>query len=132
MIPVDQDIFGGGKGNCWAACLATLLDKPLSEVPNFCGEMGDAWWEETQSWLQGQGLYGIEVFLAGDGPWLMSLPPVPVILTGKSPRGEFGHACVGRISGNDIEFIHDPHPSREFLGGKPERLFFLGWLGVLK
>lgn len=49
------------------------------------------------------------------------------IVRGKSPRGDFGHVIVGKISTSGvIEMIHDPHPDGSFLN---ERSPF-GWYMV--
>lgn len=59
MKPVHQTNFQRGTGNCFAACLASILEMPLEEVPNFCHEGSDAdgstWLERTARWLEERG-----------------------------------------------------------------------------
>lgn len=126
MTPIDQTRFAielpltEAPGNCWAACIASVLEVPLTEVP----DESDYWkpgmshrdsWRPYQkavfSWLRNRGYVTIEipekqVFFSGD-----TFNPL-VILSGPSPRNsEVNHAVVGR----GREIIHDPHPSRDGL-----------------
>jgi hypothetical protein len=40
-------------GNCLAACVATLLNMPLAQVPNFVGfSTHNGWYENLRDWLQ--------------------------------------------------------------------------------
>ncbi len=101
MKPVDQTIFGAPQGNCLPACIASILEYPLEEVPHF----GDTTWVATLAvWLAPRGLYPIIATLPNDD-WR---PAGFHILAGKSPRGDFLHAVVAR----GAEIVHDPHPSR--------------------
>jgi hypothetical protein len=42
MTPVDQEFLKerGEPGDCWRACIATILGLPLAEVPHI---LHDAW-----------------------------------------------------------------------------------------
>src|SRR5688572_4932278 len=35
MIKVSQTITEAGKGNCWAACIASILECDLDKLPNY-------------------------------------------------------------------------------------------------
>jgi hypothetical protein len=108
MIPVDQTTFGKGTGNCFAACVATILEKSLDSVPFFM-DSGDEWYIQFVNWAYEQGLIaecvnsdypGFEEDLAKMGY---------SIVTGKSPRGGgMYHSVV--FKGSDM--VHDPHPDR--------------------
>lgn len=119
MIPVDQDVFGEEKGNCWSACIASILELKLKEVPNFCGGQDhnfkpcspDDWAKETGIWLEKRGYVGA-FFLAPD----IYRPDSFHILSGKSPRGEWEHAVVAL--GNAL--VHDPHFSKNYLDCMPK------------
>jgi hypothetical protein len=104
MTPVDQDVFGEGKGNCWAACIASLLDLPLSEVPNFCGEpeRNDNWFKDTDEWLKQRGyriigFEGATGISMGEGAY--------ALVTGPSPRGNFSHVVVWESGRELVEAI---------------------------
>lgn len=113
-----------GPGNCFSACVASVLECDLAELPDeaeivkrlkveFAGQWeswpdrfkwGKSWaqlWVETNNFLRGRGLAMLEV----QGPFLSEMPDVYSIVSGKSPRG-LEHACVGR----GLEIVHDPHP----------------------
>ena len=101
MQAIDQTTFGEGLGNCFSACVASILELPIEEVPFFGAD--ELWWTRFAEWLEARNLY----------PVCLKHRPgrAPVgyhILSGKSPRGEFMHSVVAK--GEDI--VHDPHPSR--------------------
>lgn len=104
MKPVDQNKFGVGQGNCFSACVASLLELPLADVPYFMGE--EDWLPGFAMWLEPRGFYPVIFGLALAEEWR---PMGLHILGGIGPRG--AHAVVARGS----EVVHDPHPSREGL-----------------
>lgn len=113
MIPVDQSMFGRPNGNCWPAVLASLLCIPLDEVPHFCRDHSETWWEDTVSWLAQRGFSPLE--LHADLPTWGDVQPNPgqlCWLIGGSPRGDWDHAIVGRWSDEEWTVAHDPHPDR--------------------
>ena len=103
MIPVDQTTFGFPGGNCFSACVASLLECPIDGVPYFMGST--RWWEDFERWLLPLGYYPILVPI--DGTWA---PPGLHILSGTSDRGA-RHSVVAR----GREIVHDPHPDRSGL-----------------
>ena len=107
MKPVDQTTFGAPGGNCFSACVASLLEIPISEVPYFMGDEKDwgvkDWFQDFLAWLRPRGWWAIPIPLRNG--WK---PEGLCILSGKSPRGDFDHSVVAR----GLEMIHDPHPSR--------------------
>lgn len=110
MKPVDQTIFEPGLGNCFAACVASVLELPLTEVPNFCAVDAGDWFQSFTNWLRPRGFWAIACPIGGspgnpDGGWY---PEGLHIAGGKSPRYECLHAVVAR----GAEVVHDPHPSR--------------------
>lgn len=119
MIPVEQDVTSIPGGNCFAACVASLLELPLSQVPNFCIAEGD-WWEGFQSWLGRRGLFAFEVELS-DRPTIARVPAGAwCIVSGKSPRGPHLHSVVARGAWErGYELIHDPHPAQAWIDGEP-------------
>lgn len=119
MVPVHQTQFvakpGDPKvtGNCMAACVASLLEMNLEDVPNFAAIEGD-WWGEFQAWLYDRGW--VALTLDGDYPW-----PGYSAISGDSPRGDFKHLVVG-LNG---KLAHDPHPSGDGLSGDPSHQWIL-------
>lgn len=106
MRPVNQYT----KDDCFAACVASILEVPTTHVPNFCGEAlteGRNWLEEADRWLREN--YGLTIlgFRPRGVSAVYSIPAVYHIMSGQSPRGLL-HSVVafqGRM-------VHDPHLSR--------------------
>ena len=121
MTPVDQEFLhdpdNNQYGDCQRAVIASLLDLPISEVPNFNQiAQGDptVFYDQIQKFLQPFG-YG----------WLTLAPGVQHIffgegsdcyheISGPSPRNNGWHAVVGK--NGSIEF--DPHPEKSGLAGE--------------
>lgn len=54
MKPVYQTILTAPGGNCWHACIASILEVPLEIVPEI--QQGESesdadWWQRWQAWL---------------------------------------------------------------------------------
>jgi hypothetical protein len=108
MKPVMQTLFydKDGTGNCFEACLASILDMNISDIPMF--HEGD-WFQRLWQWLKEKGLtcHGTispeDVLTYSDGI------DGYFIVAGESPRGKHirgGHAVVFKNG----KMIHDPHP----------------------
>lgn len=106
MKPVDQTTFGVPAGNCFSACIASLLEVDIAEVPYFMDEKD--WVAKLNRWLAPRGLYATCFSYTPEDIKLWQ-PGGYCILGGQSSRGS--HAVVGR----GREVVHDPHPSREGL-----------------
>jgi hypothetical protein len=140
MTPVDQSVIDENIGDCYSACLASVLDLPLADVPNFAkqdyelGEVGPGFRELVKLWLRKRGLRLIHVeFYHPDykcvdsetlGRAWVGHDPEPLILCGQSPRLRSDgrhrlHAVVGEAKGWGFKVIHDPHPDRQGLLGEP-------------
>lgn len=113
LSPVMQTKFGK-DGNCFDACLATLLGLSLGSIDYFRGE--DTWYADLQHWLAPQGLAYVEIELRDPSPLYRFPAPVMAIAGGPSPRGvEGGHAVIVELKGWEKRVIHDPHPSNDGL-----------------
>lgn len=127
MIPIDQTRFGLPGGNCFQACLASILELPLAEVPDAANaDLSEAmgWFRVLRPWLALRGL-GIVVIAPGQ-PSIWFTQGAILIAGGKSPRAPdhpegYGH-CVVMRNGT---VLHDPHPSRAGLHGEPEEYYIL-------
>lgn len=120
MTPVRQTVFSDPKtgvhGNCFTACVASLFDKPIEEVPNFI-DFGDKWFEMFWEYVVSQGAEFLGMCYVGpkesisDEEW--KLFDGYLIAGGTSPRGiKNGHAVIYK----DGKPFFDPHPSDDFLG----------------
>ena len=119
LAQVDQTIFADDpkrKGNCVAACVATLLGEPLDRVPHFI-EFGIAYGdsEDVKEVSHGNNWWAMMLgFLAGRGLWVVELDAVTdadpdelMLVAGMSPRG-----VVHQVIYREGRLWHDPHPSR--------------------
>lgn len=113
MIPQTQTKFGEG-GDCFAACIASILEYSIRDVPNFAVPYATNWLFQAQCWLaeRGKGLASIRFpsreFLLRSIE-ANNFTSGHYIISGPSPRGPWLHSCVG--CGGEI--VHDPHPSRD-------------------
>lgn len=96
MKPVMQSEFGNGKGNCLSAAIASILELPLEQVPNFA-LYGGQFWQKFYQWLTAQNL---GMCCAAHRPAGYHLYRVI------SPRGDFHHELVG----HNGKPVHDPYP----------------------
>ncbi len=125
---IEQTIFGNGIGNCFAACVASILKCSLDDVPNFCYNNNENWWKDTQEFLGKHGFYAIE-FQITDRPFMAPVPDgIHCILSGKSPRGDFNHSVIGQFRDGAIFYEFDPHPSKDYLDGDYQSIMFIGIL----
>jgi len=104
MKPVDQTDLTSTHGNCLSACVASILELSLADVPWF-SLAGEQWWDVLAAWVRTRGL-GVTYYVPlGE----MHAPRGYSIVGGASPRFPGAtHACVAY----DGNVVHDPHPSR--------------------
>lgn len=116
MIPVYQTRFGGDRGNCWPATIASILEIPqnkLQMIPNFCAHYPDDWAARTKDWLAD---FGISFFTCPAGKAYDSVRQEIVEGEGYVPSGWHGitglthYSTYHSVVGYDGEVIHDPFP----------------------
>ncbi len=119
MTPQKQTEFSdesnGVHGNCFSACIASMFDMPLSEVPNFSA-FGDKWFEVFWEFMKPlpfdfEGTWDISTH----PNWFQDFKGIDgfVIVGGTSPRGiKNGHAVIYK---DGVPYF-DPHPDNTFLG----------------
>ena len=111
MVPAQQTRTGA-NGDCFPSCLASILELPLAEIPEFSTEP-DQWLADVQEWLATLGLYYVQV--KPDDPALRAAfaqqGPLYHVIEGMSPRGG-QHAVVGDRG----RMVWDPHPKTDGTG----------------
>jgi len=128
---IDQTDFTPTGGNCFQACLASLLEKPLEDVPHFMMKF-DTYPQDMDKWLKDQGLWYIDARVDGTEGCITLPSHMLCIVSGQSPRfPEVQHAVIGRTRESGswmVDYIHDPYaPDPSFLGNNPMRwLLFIG------
>ena len=131
MKTLKQTIFNGKEGNCFAACIATVFEVGLDEVPNFAA-FGSEWWDKLQDWLKPRNLAFIELEAkGGEMPAIPLLPDgVLCLACGMAARG-FNNSVVVKYRSRDgkhwVELVHDPHPSDDGL----QDTKYIGWFMVI-
>jgi len=124
-------------GDCWRACLASLLEVPIAEVPHFIhlyptepdAEVtpeelaqrevdGPPWWRASVAWVREQRPGWTIAAWDRPEPWVPLMPKVleidgvPLtareIITAPSPRGAWNHSVLVDAQTGELE--HDPFP----------------------
>ena len=120
MIPVNQTKFEKGNGNCAGACLASILELGIDDVPNFTEDNSADWqmWQKMLNWLGEQGYALATVYMPGGligigkGEEVFAMAGVP----SQALKGCY-HSLIVRITLEDrfpkIEIVHDPNPNNE-------------------
>lgn len=105
MLPVDQTRFlsKGERGNCLAACLASIFETDLSNVPALELLPRGLWRDSLHSWSESQ---GYEVTKSNANEYGNNY----YIAVGQSTHGN-RHATVGFAG----EIVHDPDESSKGL-----------------
>lgn len=122
MKRIDQTTFGYPEGNCFMACIASILEVPLEKLPNLYEETC-SWDKESEQWIHGD-WWSVTLKAVRNHGWELIFvargdvaPQGYAIAGGDSPREEAmtedgenaGHAVV-YLDG--IDLVHDPHPDR--------------------
>lgn len=132
MRPQHQTKFGaeeGNWGNCFATCVAIILDLHVDDIPNFCTGDENTWFRRFQGWLNDRGMAAITWNTVG-----APVPKdVPFIASGPGPRG-VQHSIVMFEGSDGVTVTFDPHPSGDGLLKIEEREYlvrFPGWRSVI-
>lgn len=111
MKPVEQTVLMPPGGNCFAACMASILELPLERMPDFTPF--DDWTVRWNQWLRPMNLAIMHCSLPEDPDALRTFRqmcmPGYTIPAADSPRGDWLHAVVAF----DGEIVWDPHPKRD-------------------
>lgn len=123
MKPVDQTLFGKVDGNCLPACIASLLEIGIEEVPHFCRDYRDSWFRAFLNWLEPKGLTAI-CWLGPGWPegYAEHLRKLTHIAGGPSPRYE-GNDVLHAVVMRGDELLHDPHHDRRGIRSVEDRIF---------
>jgi len=115
-----QTLFGGKEGNCFAACVASLLGLDLSDVPNFCARQ--TWWVDLIDWVRPFGLRPLSFPTRGrTDEWATWFAPDQVVIaSGPAVRG-FDHSTLYL----DGKLFWDPHPSGDGILLVNDVIFFM-------
>jgi len=130
MKPVMQTICNFQTGNCVQACVASIFELPLDQVPNFMMGGPDHFRAHLNWWCYKIGIVALDICF-GDADAEALIFDSWVIAVGKTPRLEewdgldpeyrekykdARHAVVW----HNGKIAHDPYPNGKGLIGKPE------------
>lgn len=119
MIAVMQTKFGPVEGNCFSACIASILEIPLDDIPADLITRTH-WFRAINEWLRDSGRPWRMVC---SREWLgasLQLDGVYSIAAGCSTRGIL-HAVVQLGE----EMVHDPHPDGTGIASVESRFLFV-------
>ncbi len=138
MKPVMQEIIDKGIGDCFSACLASLLEIELDRVPKFARDNPKPkdMMPDVRKWLSENfdiSLVTIQMenreadFIGTDIRIIGAMPGTPCIAGGKSPNyKDTLHAVCGTIDGiGNFTMTHDPNPSGKGIVGYPQHIYLL-------
>lgn len=113
MIPIDQTIVDAGRGDCVRACVASILEVPITAVPNFSDAPEGLFHSVYRATLHGYGWIvcdaahpkGVALWYGRgiDGHFVASVP---------SRNIEGGTHAV--IINEDGLVVHDPSPHKNY------------------
>lgn len=103
MIPIKQTKIWPESGNCFSACVASLLHLPIDDVPVFENDPGQegSWVDKWQEWLRPRNLN----FVCLKAGYNYTRGYAIVSKSGAGHDGE-PHAFIVR----DGQPVFDPHP----------------------
>lgn len=103
MKPVYQTIFGKPHGNCLQACVASLFELELDQVPNFMTFKSD-WWDQLVEFCKPRGVYPLHVRFPEVEDTCQNLHGIYFAAV-ETQRGLL-HETIWK----DGVMIHDPYP----------------------
>jgi len=131
MKPVFQTDLSRETGDCYRACIASLFELPIEEVPNFWLQIPNSnnlvpdqlikeWWLSIRLWSESRyNLVPLDFKWSEESDLTWLLKDVYLIASGTSPRyPDLDHSVI--IFNNKI--VHDPHPSGVGFGGNKPKL----------
>jgi len=123
MKPIDQSIIHGNglAGDCLRACVASIFEIPIEEIPHFCDRHLDEkitnenhCFTRINKWLSEKfGMSYLEVEFGNFGTYLIEKYGGYYIATG--PTDRFNGDVLHCVIYNGDKMIHDPHPSKSGL-----------------
>lgn len=121
MIQVMQMVDRIPGGDCFRACVASILEMPLGDVPHFCeeGDHEGKWFRWFRSWLFERGMSVVTYKWNGEHPPHALVGYCLVSVPSRHPDAQPGwlHSVVGRSELDSdgqltLHIVHDPNSCR--------------------
>lgn len=109
MKPIHQTMLNNTNGNCLQACIASIFELDLDEVPNFMD--ADDWEKAYHEYLMNLGYYYLTFDIKEmkkDHPSF--IPHGYHLIIGESPRSPEDDSYNHCVVGYNGEIAHDPVP----------------------
>ena len=123
MIPLAQTKLHSAtqKGNCFATCIASILEIPIEAVPAFeelFASYPTQWFSWYRRYLKGWGIIPVQkdAHLPVDSYYISN---------GASPRSREGDRILHSVVYLNGKMIHDPHPSGDGILSEDSFIYFL-------
>lgn len=104
MIKQEQLLFGKDDGDCFRACVASILEMPIEELPTYNSE---SWLLSWNNWLEKYGLYlQYKTYGKGNfagGYWIASVPSL-----------NLGEGVKHVVVMHKDKLVHDPSPHKKY------------------
>lgn len=117
MKPIMQTKFGADEGNCFAACVASMLEINIDDVPDFytlAQEKKSHWSILFEQWL----LENYEIYPL----FLYEHHQLPVFyIAGGDSWRDIPHSVIYKTG----EMVHDPHPDGTGIRGVEDVCLFI-------
>ena len=113
MKPVIQNDITFETGDCFGACVASILELPRESIPNFHTSSPRDFDKNVAEWCKDQGFVLLDITLQDQS----LVDSCYVVANGISPRNKDFHHSVVWFNG---EIAHDPHPDGGGLPDGPE------------
>lgn len=114
MKPVKQTKFGM-EGNCFAACLASILEMNLEDLPDLMPHDKITNVEQEKilnKWLEPFGLFYKEI-RCHESMLSEYFPGIYHTIIGSSPRLDHNKDLSHVVVGLEGKMVHDPHPDNK-------------------
>lgn len=135
MIPIYQTDTTATTGNCFAACVASMLECSLEHVPNFYEKYRLGVIEGARKWLlESYNLTVVSTYLQRDGgSSFIGATPGMFFILGIVNRNHINsnHYVIAQVSedGKTFKVVHDPNPKND-LEGNPWSPYAVGYFLV--
>jgi len=121
MIPVDQTICNFKNGDCFSACVASILELPIIEIPNFMQDGENKFDYHVEQFEKDFGIASVDFDYTNHKEalqdFVLLMKNRHLVATGPSPRNKKKNHAV--LWYND-KMAHDPHPDKTGLLEYPE------------
>jgi len=113
MKRVFQTDWSNTTGNCLQACVASLCELPLEDIPQFI--TFENWKEEyVRFWLSREKVVGFHYVLSDENLQLfcrqINYEGFCILAVQSFLHKDKLHAVVGQIRNNQLEIVFDPNP----------------------